>query len=187
MITREQVLEFLEEQIENKNIIKHLFATEAIMCALAKRFEPEKETEWTLAGLLHDGDYKPDVPSRRQGIKVSQMLEQKGFQIPETVKDAMAAHNPATGVKPETKMAWALFISDSLTGLIVATALVHPEKKLTSISPESILKKFKDPSFARGTRREDIALCQEKLGLPLEKFVAISLKAMQEIASDLGL
>jgi predicted hydrolase (HD superfamily) len=188
MIKREEALQFLNEQIENKNIISHMLATEAIMRTLAKKFEPEKEETWALAGLLHDGDYRDDVPASEQGIKISQMLEKKGFAVPEEVKHCMAAHNREnTGVEPESKMDWSLFICDSLTGLIVATALVRPDKKLASVKVKSVKKKFKDKAFARGTRREDIALCEEKLGLPLDEFVKISLEAMQKIAKQLGL
>ena len=79
------------------------------------------------------------------------------------------------------------FCGDSLTGLIVATVLVHPDKKLASVRVKSVIKKFKDKAFAKGTRRKDIKMCEEKLGIPLRKFVEISLKAMQEIAEELGL
>ncbi|MBN1263471.1 MAG: phosphohydrolase [Candidatus Pacebacteria bacterium] len=187
-MSREEALKFLKEQIENKNIIKHMIACEVIMRALAKRFEPGKEEVWAMAGLLHDGDYRDDVPPDQQGIKVSQMLEARGFQIPEEMKQTMAAHNWGnTGVEPKSKMDWSLFCGDSLTGLIVATALVHPERKLARITVESILKKFKDKAFARGTRRKEIALCEEKLGIPLNEFMAIGLKAMQDAADELGL
>jgi predicted hydrolase (HD superfamily) len=84
-------------------------------------------------------------------------------------------------------MDWSIFCADSLTGLIVACALVLPSRKLADVSVGMVLKKFKSSSFAAGTRREDIALCQEKLGIPLEEFIAISLKAMQEISEELGL
>lgn len=188
MITRDKALEFLKENIINENIIKHMLATEAIMRVLAKKLEPDKEEEWAMAGLLHDGDYKDDVPESEQGIRVSKILEEKGFSLPDAVKQAMAAHNWENNqVKPETRMDWALFICDSLTGLIVATTLVRPDKKLGSVELKSVKKKFKDKAFAKGTRREDIALCEEKLGIPLDEFIEISLKAMQEISNDLGL
>lgn len=188
MITREKALEIIEEKVANKNIIKHMLATEAMMGALAKKFDPEKEEEWEMAGLLHDGDYSEGVPVERQGIQISEWLEEKKLEIPETVKHAMAAHNMAnTGVKPISKMDWALFCGDSLTGLIVASALVLPSKKLADLKVESVLKRFKEPGFARGTRREDIKMCEEYLGISLEEFVKITLEAMQEIHERIGL
>lgn len=188
MITRNEAIKFLESQINNKNIIKHMLACEAIMAALAKKFEPESSEEWAMAGLLHDGDYKPDVKMEEQGIRVAKILEEKGYQIPETVKQTMATHNwRATKVEPQSKMDWSLFCCDTLTGLIVAVALVRPEKKLSAVTLENIQKKWKEKSFAAGTRREDIALCEEKLGISLSEFITIGLTAMQKISNDLGL
>ena len=187
MINREESLNFLNQQIENKNIIKHMLATEAMMKELAKKLGGNEE-EWAIAGLLHDGDYNDKVPEEKQGLEVTKILRERGFEIPENVAQAMAAHNwHNTGVEPKTLMDWSLFCGDSLTGLIVACALVRPDKKLPSLNLESVLKKFKDKSFAGGTRREDIALCEEKLGIPLPDFIEIVLKSMQNISSDLGL
>lgn len=187
MIPREKTLKILEELVPAINIRKHLLATEAVMRSLAQKIEPEKEDDWAMAGLLHDGDYNDSVPENQQGIEVSNILEKRGVSLPEEVKHAMAAHNHATGIMPESKMDWSLFCCDSLTGLIVATTLVRPDKKISSVAAESVLKKYKDPSFARGTRREDIRLCEEKLGIPLEEFLTVGLEAMKKIAEDLGL
>lgn len=187
MISREEALKIVRENVKNENIVKHMLAVEAIMRALSRKFEPEKEEEWAMAGLLHDGDYVESVPPEKQGIEIANWVREKGFDLPEEVAQAMAAHNKATGVKPESKMDWSIFCSDSLTGLIVATALVRPDKKLASVKVKSVMKKFKDKSFARGTRREDIKMCEEKLGLSLREFLEIGLKAMKEIAVELGL
>ena len=116
--------------------------------------------------------------------------------MPESVYSAIKAHcygiNP--DYKPKNKMEWSIFICDSLTGLIVATALVRPDppageagRKLSSVKVKSVMKKFKNKSFAAGTRREDIKLCEEKLGIPLPDFVEIGLKAMQGVSEELGL
>lgn len=188
MISRDKALKILDELVLVPNIRKHLLGTEAIMRVLAQKFEPEKEEEWALAGLLHDGDYNDSVPHEKQGIEISHILEKRGFPLPEEVKHAMAAHNvDNTGVQPESKMDWSLFCCDSLTGLIVATVLVRPDKKLASVEVASVIKKFNNPSFASGTRREDIKMCEEKLGIPLEEFIQISLSTMQKISLDLDL
>lgn len=195
MITREEALNFLNEKIANKNIIKHMLATEALMGKIYDVLKAKgvadlggTKEEWMMAGLLHDGDYSPEVSPDKQGVLVAEWLKEKGYQIPENVAQTMVAHNWSnTGVEPKTLMDWALFIGDSLTGLIVATALVRPDKKLASVELSSVMKKFKSLSFAAGTRREDIQKCQEKLGIPLEEFIKISLEAMQGIAGELGL
>lgn len=194
MIRREEALKIIEELVPQVNIKKHMLATEAIMGAIFDFLDKKgnvnlggNKEEWMMAGLLHDGDYNPNTPENKQGIAITDILRGKGYKIPENVAHAMAAHNRVTGVTPQTLMDWALFICDSLTGLIVATALVRPDKKLASVTTQSVIKKFKDKDFARGTRREDILLCQEKLGISLEELVKISLSAMQKIARELGL
>lgn len=191
MITREESLKFLNKNVENKNIVKHMIACEAMMKSLARKLKTEEkinEDEWAMAGLLHDGDYGEKVPVERQGVQITEWLREAGYEIPKSVAHTMAAHNwHNTGIEPKSLMDWALFTSDSLTGLIVATALVRPDKKLKSVTVESVMRKFKDKTFARGTRREDIKLCKEKLGIPLRDFVEICLKAMQEISNELGL
>jgi len=192
-MNRSEALNFLEQKIKNQNIIKHMLATEALMEDIYEFLKDKGESDlgikenWAMAGLLHDGDYSDDVPEEKQGLEVSKWLEKAGISVPQEVAQAMAAHNVKTEVKPQSKMDWTIFCGDSLTGLIIACTLVQPDKKLSSLKLESVLKKFKDKSFARGTRREDIALCKEKLGLPLKEFVEISLKAMQKISSSLGL
>ena len=187
MITKDEALRLIEERVTNRNIIKHMLALEAVMGALSDKLGGNKG-EWKMAGLMHDGDYCDEVPVEKQGIEITKWAKEKGYEIPESVAHAMAAHNwHNTKVKPESVMDWAIFCADSLTGLIVACALILPGKKLSSVTPEFILKKFGQPSFAAGTRREEIKLCEEKLGLSLEEFVKISLKSMQDISNDLGL
>lgn len=188
MISQEEALKFLDEKVANKNIIKHMLATEACMKALAEKLGVKNKDEWALAGLLHDGDYSDTVPVEKQGIQVTEWLRTAGHEIPENVAQAMAAHNwHNTGVEPETLMDWALFCGDSLTGLIVAATLVLPSRKLADVDADMVLRRFKEKAFARGTRREDIVLCEEKLGISLNDFVEVSLKAMQKISNDLGL
>jgi predicted hydrolase (HD superfamily) len=124
----------------------------------------------------------------RQGIQITEWAREKGYEISEALAHAMAAHNWSnTGVEPKNQMDWAIFCADSLTGLIVASALVLPTKKLADVKVSSVLKRFKEPSFARGTRREDIILCEEKLGIKLEDFVSLALTSMQKVAPEMGL
>lgn len=196
MISKEDALKIIKSKVKNENIIKHMFALEALMGAvweeLVKKGKTGKELggskeEWMMAGLLHDGDYTKEVPVEKQGIEISKWVREKGFELPENVSHAMASHNFATGVKPEGLMDWSCFIGDSLTGLIVASTLVLPSRKISDLTVGSVLKKFKSSSFSKGTRRQDILLCKEKLGFSLEEFIKLSLKAMQEISNNLGL
>ncbi|MDO8639274.1 MAG: phosphohydrolase [Candidatus Daviesbacteria bacterium] len=185
---REEALKFVESKVTNQNILKHMLATEAVMRGLSRKFESNKEKTWALAGLLHDGDYKIDVPVEKQGILITQWVRQeKQITLPASVTHAMASHNPKTGVKPESKMDWALFACDSLTGLIIASTLVLPCRKINDLTIESVLKRFKEPKFAKGTRREDILEGTKHLEISLELFVKISLQAMKDISESLGL
>ncbi len=191
MISREQALELLNKNIENKNILKHMLATEACMKALAKKLGADNEDEWAMAGLLHDLDYEKfkDGNYTDHGQKSVEMIEEAGLDVPQSVKQAIKAHcfNLHPEWSPQNLMEWSIFICDSLTGLIVATTLVLPSKKLAEVTAERIMNRFKEKAFARGTRREDVRMCEEKLSLKLEEFIDICLKAMQGISDDLGL
>jgi putative nucleotidyltransferase with HDIG domain len=188
MNKRDQVLKVIEDQIENKNIVKHMLAVEACMEALAKELDAENVDEWKLAGLAHDLDYQEGVSEEEHGTRTGQILEQEGIKLPDNVLYAIAAHNwEHTGAKPKSDMDWALFTVDSLTGLIVAATLVLPSRKLAEVTVENVLNRFGEPRFAAGTRRDHIEMCEEKLGIPLEEFVKINLNAMQNINEELGL
>jgi len=184
-MTRKEAFEFLKENIKNDKLIKHSLAVEAIMRALAKKFN-QNEEDWGLAGLLHDIDYeKTKNDPQKHSILGAEMLKEKG--IKEEICEAVRVHNEAHGIEPKTLMEKALFVVDPLSGLIVASALVLPSKKLKDLKVENVLNRFKEKSFARGAKREIIKKCEEYLSLSLEEFIEIALSAMQEIASDLGL
>jgi len=182
---RKEALRLLREHVRTPNLIKHCLATEAIMRALARRLG-EAEERWALAGLLHDLDFeatreKPD----RHGLETERVLRQKGLD--EDIILAIKAHNAAAlGLERSTRFEHALAAAETLTGLIVATALVYPDRKLRSVKPSSVLKRLKKKDFARNVDREIVREC-ERLGIALPDFVALSLEAMQGIADDLGL
>ena len=183
-MTRKEVLDSINENVENKNLVKHMLATEAIMRALARRLG-EDEEEWGLTGLLHDIDVELTGGDMSSHSKLGADLA-KELGASEAMAHAILCHNEAHGVPRETKLDKALFCVDPLTGLITAAALVRPNKKLAGLEAKSVLKRFKEKSFAAGASREQISLCSE-IGLELGEFVELGLKAMQEISSDLGL
>jgi hypothetical protein len=181
-MTRDEALAVVKERIKNKNLVKHCLAVEVGMRALAPRFggDPDK---WALAGLLHDLDYEEtkDAPERHALVTVEE-LKAMGFDD-EEILNAILAH--AEKKEPETPMEWALHAVDPLTGLIVAAALVHPEK-LAGLTTKNVLNRYKEKSFARSASRETIAKC-ERLGMTLEEFVEVVLSAMKGIRGELGL
>lgn len=179
---REEALAMVKEKVKNKNLIKHMLAVEACMEKLAEEFGEDQE-KWKLAGLLHDIDYEStkDRPEEH-GFVSAKLLKEKG--ISEEMINAIKAHSGKK--RPENKMEWALYTIDPLTGLIVASALMHPSKSIKELTPDFVLRRFKEKRFAAGADRGQIEKCKQ-LGLSLERFVALCLEAMQNISAELGL
>ena len=185
-MTREEALKYVQSRTKNVNLVKHMLAVEAEMKGLAKHFSEDEEL-WGLAGLVHDADYE-EMKEKHPSAEFFKQLKELKFD-PKIIQ-AVKAHgwNFQPGLpEPQTKMEWSLYCCDELSGLIIACTLVRPERKLATVTVESVLKKWKEKSFAAGVHREQIALCEEKLGIPLPEFVELSLKAMQDVSSELGL
>jgi predicted hydrolase (HD superfamily) len=188
MITRQQALELLHSKMESPNLRRHCYAVEEVMKALAKHFKEDKE-KWGIVGLLHDGDYeKTKETPEKHTLLMTDWLKEVGETDPE-ILSAILSHNYShTGQNaPKNKLEWSLYCCDELTGFIVAVTLVRPDKKLSSVTVESILKKWPQKSFAAGVKREQIEECEKRLGIPLNEFIEIALKAMQGISPELGL
>ena len=187
MITREQAWKLLTEKMQNQNLRRHSLSVEIVMRALAKHFAANAE-KWAIVGLLHDGDYEftKEDPANHAKLMANwvRQLGETDQELLEGIESHGWFHQ---GRQAQTQMQWALFCCDELTGLIVACALVLPSKHLADLSVQSVLKKFPQKSFAGGVKREDIAMCEEKLDIKLEEFVKIALEAMQSIASEIGL
>ncbi|MGQ9557462.1 MAG: HDIG domain-containing metalloprotein [Desulfurispora sp.] len=181
---REAALDLLQKYLKTANLVKHCLAVEAVMRGLA-RYLNQDEEKWGLSGLLHDIDYDQtkDDP-QRHSLLGAEILEQHG--LPEDVIYAVKAHNEAHGLPRLSLLDKALYCADPVTGLIVAGALIKKEKSLAAIDVPFLLNRFGEKSFARGANRQQIAACSE-LGLELEKFLEISLAAMQGIAREMGL
>ena len=183
-MTRQEALNSVRANVENKNLVKHMLATEAIMRALARRFG-EDEEEWGLTGLLHDVDAELTEGDMSTHSKLGADLVRE-LGATEAIAHAILCHNERHGIPRETKLDKALFCVDPLTGLITAAALVRPDKKLAGVEAKSIKKRFNEKSFAAGANREQISQCSE-IGLELDEFIELGLKAMKGIAADLGL
>lgn len=184
-MNRDEALKLVNDWTKNKNLVKHMLAVEAQMRALARHFG-ESEGDWGLAGLIHDADYKK-WPEEHPKKLLAYLEENKA---PQWLIDAVRSH--AWGYhgltqEPKTKLEWSLYCSDELSGLIIACALVRPEKKLAAVSVDNVLKKWKEKSFAAGVHREQIELCESKLSIKLPEFVGICLRALQNSSNALGL
>ena len=194
---RDQFNSAVKAQLDDK-IYKHSLALEACMGGLYDYFskhnlldasEPSKE-DWLLAGLIHDIDYSDPFKPNHPNL-TNEALSHYQLSASDTVINIVKAHGPKeTGVQPKTKAQWSIFCADSLTGLIMAVAYVYPSQKLSDVKLSSVLKRFlKEPRFAAGTRRDEVALCSKPdgLNLSLEQFIEICLSSLQAIAPALGL
>ena len=184
-LNREEALDLLNEYIQNQNMIKHCLASEAVMMALAGHLGEDSE-KWGLAGLLHDIDVElVDADLVKHGLEAEKILREKG--VDEEIIRAIKLHNEkAHGEKRSEKFHYALAAGETITGLIIATTLVYPDKKIKSVKPKSIKKRMKEKAFAASVNRETIMEC-EKLGMDISEFAGICLTAMQGISDDLGL
>lgn len=184
-MNRQEALKLLNSYIKNPKMINHCLASEAVMIALAKHLGRDEE-KWGLTGLLHDLDVEivNDDP-KVHGLKTAEILEEKGIEA--DIIDAIKMHNEmATGLDRTTEFQHALACGETVTGMIIATTLVYPDKKIASIKPKSITKRMKTAAFAASVSRDNIKEC-ELIGIPLSEFAALSLNAMCEISDELGL
>ncbi len=183
-LTRDQALDAIAANVENENLIGHMLATEAVMRALARRLGQDEEV-WGLTGLLHDIDIElteGDMEAHsRLGADIARDLGAS-----EEVAQAILCHNWTHGIPCETLLDKALLCADPLTGLIVAGALVRPDRRLAGLTAQSLMKRFAEARFAAGANREQIAACSD-LGLELEEFIGLGLEAMKDIAAEIGL
>jgi uncharacterized protein len=184
-ISRQQALELIKKYLPQDNLVKHCLATEAIMRALAAKLGCDGDV-WGLAGLLHDLDYNETRDRMEEHALQTEKILQ-GLGVSREITDAIKGHNADNlGFQRKTAFEWALAAAECITGLIVATALVYPDKKLASVKSQSIIKRMKQKEFARSVNRDYIREC-EKINIPLDEFAALSLAAMTSISDELGL
>lgn len=188
-MTRDEALKILEDLNNSLSMVKHALAVGFSMTALYDYFNkkgknPEMaKDDWETVGLLHDADY--EITNKSLDLHTEETTKKlKELGVGQKIIDAIRGH--CDKAPRDTLMAKSVYAADELTGLIVACALVQPDKKLNSVSVESVLKKFKDKSFAKGANRDQIKTCETEFNIPLEEFVSITLKAMQEKSNELG-
>lgn len=183
--TREKAIELLNKNISNENMRKHCIASEAVMRKVAAHLGRDID-KWGIAGLLHDLDVEiVDNDPQRHGLKTAEMLMEMGLD--EDVVDAIKMHNEeATGKARSTEFQHALAASETITGLVTATALVYPDKRVASVKPKSVVKRMKEKNFAASVKRDHIRECEE-IGIPLREFVELALDGMSSVSDELGL
>lgn len=185
MMKREKALEVLHKYISNDNMRKHCLASEVVMRAIAKHLG-ENEDIWGLTGLLHDIDVEiTHADAHTHGTKSAELISE--LNLPTESLNAILMHNEMAAPRVrQTPFEHALAAGETITGLIMATAMVYPDKKLSSVKTKSIVKRMKEKNFAASVKRENILEC-EKIGISLDQFAEMSLNAMISIDKALGL
>jgi predicted hydrolase (HD superfamily) len=182
--TREDAWNLVCEWISSDSLRKHVLGVEAAMRGYARK-DAEDEELWAVTGLVHDLDYEryPDLDTGHPRHALKE-LEARGY--PPEVIDAVAGHAEFLGVPRETPLAKTLFAVDELSGFIAACALVRPTG-IEGMTPKSVKKKLKQPSFAAGVDRDQVRRGAEELGVDFDEHVAFVIESMAERAEELGL
>ncbi len=182
---RLEALLLLKKYVKNEKMIIHSIESEAVMRSLAKKLG-ENEKKWALAGLLHDIDVEmTNADPKIHGLQSAEIL--KKYDIDDEIIDAIMMHNEiATGKQRHTKFQHALAAGETITGLIHATTLVYPEKKISNVKTSSVVKRMNEKLFAASVKRQNIMEC-ELIGINLNEFAELSINAMKEISNEIGL
>jgi putative nucleotidyltransferase with HDIG domain len=174
--------DLLCEWTQSDSLRRHMLAVEAAMRAYAPRFGGDVEL-WGLTGLLHDLDYER-YPSLDDGHPRYALRELEARGYPDELVRAVASHADFLGVSRDTPMEKALFAVDELCGFVLAVAYVRPEG-LVGMTPKSVKKKMKQPSFAAAVSREDMRAGAEDLGVDFDEHLSIVIAALTERRDEL--
>lgn len=170
------------EKTEKDTTYRHLVSVEGVMRRLGRHFG-EDEHRWALTGLFHDLDQDRTADDMdRHAYLAAEWLREAGVE--EVVVNGVLAHG-----HPEyqgDRMSKAIVAADAVAGLLVAAALVRPERA-TGMKVSSIKKKLKEKAFAPGVNRDEIAQAETNLGLSLEEFLGLGIEGLQEVAPEIGL
>ncbi len=183
--SREEAIHLLYEHVKGENMRKHCLASEAVMRELAENLDKDAH-KWAMTGLLHDLDAEETEDDPRQhGLVTARILREKNTD--EDMLQAIIRHNDmAEDRKRQTEFDHALAAAETITGMITATTLVYPDKKLASVKPKSVAKRMKQKGFAVSVNRDNIMEC-EKIGLSLQEFILIAMEGMKKVSDELGL
>lgn len=185
LLEREKALELLHHHVKNERMIAHSLSSEVVLRAMAKRLGKDIE-KWGLTGLLHDLDVEfTNGDATTHGLVAAEWLLEMGIDA--DVADAIKMHNEAaSGIERSTEFQFALAAGETITGLITATAMVYPDRKVASVKPKSVVKRMKEKAFAASVKRENILEC-ERIGIPINEFAELAINAMAEIGDQIGL
>jgi uncharacterized protein len=179
---RSEALALVRDKTDRETTVRHLISVEGVMRRLARHFGEDEDT-WGLVGLFHDldQDQTHDDPDRH-AYQAAEWLREAGAD--ERVVKGVLAH--AHEEHRTDRMTKAVVHADAVAGLLVAAALVRPEKA-HGMKLSSVRKKLKDKAFAPGVNRDEILEVEEKLGVPLDEFFTLGIEGLQSVAPEIGL
>ena len=182
LMDRETAHAFARERCLKETTYRHLVSVEGVMRSLARRFDEDQDL-WGLTGLFHDldQDHTGD-DGARHALLAGEWLREAG--VNERVVNGVLAH-AYEGYRTD-RMSRAVVHADAVAGLLVASALVRPERS-AGMKVSSVKKKLKERSFAPGVNRDEVTDVESSLGLPLDEFLAVSIEGLQEVASEIEL
>jgi putative nucleotidyltransferase with HDIG domain len=181
-ISRSEAWNLLCEWTKGESLRRHALAVEAAMRAYAARFGEDEEL-WGATGLLHDLDYER-YPNLEDGHPRYAMRELEARGYPPELIRAVASHAEYLGVSRDTPMEKSLFAVDELSGFVLACAYVRPEG-LMGMTPKSVKKKMKAPSFAAAVHRDDLRRGAEELGIDFDEHVELVIAALAAQSDEL--
>ena len=186
-ISREEAWSLLSEWVQSESLRRHCLAVETAMVAFAERDGHDAEL-WGVTGLLHDADYErfPDMDDTERGHPRTIIAELESRDAPPEMVHAIAAHADFLGVPAETALDRTLLAVDELCGFLVACAWVRPEG-IRGLTPKSVKKKLKQPSFAAGVNRHDVTHGAEELGVDFDEHLRFVIAALEEHKDALGI
>ena len=183
MMDRHQALDMVRRYTEKDITYRHLISVEGVMRSLARYFG-EDEDRWGYSGLFHDLDYDQTAEDFERHTHLTvEWLKNEGFDD-ERVLNAILAHKDPQ--YRDDLLSKAIVHADAVAGLLVACALVRPEKA-QGMKVSSVKKKLKEKSFAPGVERDEIREVEESIGLQLEEFLEISIRGIQSVADEIDL
>lgn len=183
-LSREAAWNILSKYVKSESLLRHCITVEAVMRHFAGIYGGDAD-EWGITGLLHDVDF--EMYPEQHCLKARELLTQ--YEIPERIIRAVESHGYklVNNVKPETDAEKVLYTVDELTGLIFATAIMHPSKSIFDLTVKSVKKKWKQKGFAVGINREVISDGAQMLGQPLEYIIEQTIEGMKSAADEIGL
>ena len=182
-VTRERAWETLTRYTKSEALRRHALAVEAAVAGYARSFGEDEEF-WRATALLHDFDYEMHPTLDKHPQDGAPLLREEGY--PEELVEAVLSHAEHLAMPRNTPLKRTLFACDELAGFVHACGLVRPDG-IDSLEPKSVKKKLKQPSFAAGVHRDEVAKGADLMGLELDEHIRNVVASMRPVARELGL